>query len=128
MWIFVYGSLRTGEENAHILGNLPRRSGRVRGRLWRAPEGYPALVIDPIAPLVEGEVVTGADPRLLATLDRFEGVDRGLYERRSVSVEHEGSRTPAFAYVVSERVARERGYELLELQDWCTRPMCRSPG
>ena len=70
--VFVYGTLRGGASNAWRMdrGRLVA-AGVVRGRLFRVT-WYPALVLDPAAGAVRGEVYD-VSPELLAELDRFEG-------------------------------------------------------
>lgn len=95
--LFVYGTLRRGGQAP---GDVRRRlergaerrgPARVRGRLYEAGSGrFPALVLDPEAGWVAGELHRLLRPRsLLRTLDRYEGRrpdGTGLYRREVVRV------------------------------------------
>ena len=83
--LFVYGTLRSGEPQAALLGDLTRRRAWTRGTLWALPAGYPALVPGDEG-RVEGELVDAPDERVLTLLDAYEGVDEGLFERVPVGV------------------------------------------
>lgn len=85
MPLFVYGTLMTDQAQAALLADMRRVRARVRGTLFRMPAGYPALVPGGEA-WVHGELVDLADPRRLAVLDHYEGVDEGLYRRVQVPV------------------------------------------
>ena len=78
--LFVYGTLAPGRPNAHVLSHLSGtwQNAGVRGRLlqagWGAEQGYPGIVIDAAAAMVEGFVLSAEGlqhewPRL----DAFEG-------------------------------------------------------
>ncbi|MCB9691782.1 MAG: gamma-glutamylcyclotransferase [Alphaproteobacteria bacterium] len=100
--LFVYGTLLRGAPQGALLAHLPRTDARVAGRLFRMPAGYPALVLlpddHPERGFVHGELVSGVDPRLLVLLDRYEGVDEGLYVRREADVLVGLLRRPALVY------------------------------
>lgn len=83
--LFVYGTLKSGERQAGLLRGLPRREGRIRGRLYHLPAGYPALTLDGTDDIF-GELVAPPDERLLALVDHYEGIDSGLYRRVVVPV------------------------------------------
>src|SRR6478736_8776963 len=100
--LFVYGSLKSGYENAHLLARAIAL-GPVRTapgyRLVRYRDGYPGLVLVPgSAGSVEGELYA-VDEGLLAELDVFEDCPT-LYER--VAIHLSDGRT-AQTYVVPER-------------------------
>ena len=92
---FVYGTLTDDGQVANLLDSYRFVGDAVCVGLRRIDGRYPTLV--------PGDRVTG---RLLATdetdrLDRYEGVDRGLYYRFSVPVVDEGdSAVPAEAATV----------------------------
>ncbi len=107
----MYGSLRPGKENAHVLEGLEGEWARgwVRGRLrqigWGAALGYPALTLDETADPVEGDLLTS---RLLPEhwdrIDRFEGRQ---YQRVMASVTLvDGSSQEAFVYVLRDEPGR----------------------
>jgi gamma-glutamylcyclotransferase (GGCT)/AIG2-like uncharacterized protein YtfP len=93
--LFVYGSLRRGEENHRwVEGYRSVRAASVDGRLYALPEGYPALCLDVSDDVdrVFGELLCfdALAPRLSA-LDDFEGVvdgaaDASLFIRRLIRV------------------------------------------
>jgi len=104
--LFVYGSLKSGYENAHLLqgatalGAVQTAAGY---RLIRYRDGYPALVPQPgAAAAVRGELyaVTHA---LLAELDAFEECPT-LYQRAPITLRDGRA---ADAYVVPSGAAAE---------------------
>lgn len=112
--LFVYGTLLTGEDQAGLLGQASRIPATTRGTLWGLPAGYPALAGG--HGVVHGELVTLADRRLLEILDRYEGVDEGLYRRVRIDV-LVGLRTQiAWAYRMEN--PRARGGRLLRSGRW----------
>lgn len=89
-YLFVYGSLKRGEENAYVLENIGGDwiPATLQGRLY--PEGlattygYPALVVDAEGDEVQGYVFSSARlPQHWQQLDDFEGEG---YQRRAVQV------------------------------------------
>jgi gamma-glutamylcyclotransferase (GGCT)/AIG2-like uncharacterized protein YtfP len=113
--LFVYGTLRTGESQAPLLGTLERRPAWVRGQLYALPAGYPAVVLGAEG-RVHGELVAAPDERLLALLDRYEGVDEGLYERVQCEV-HLGLRS-ALGWVYAMSASRARSGRLVRDGRW----------
>ena len=103
--LFVYGTLMSDGPRAGLLGRGRRRLGRVQGRLFAMPSGYPALVLGSEG-TVEGEVVEGLDESRMRMIDLYEGVPEGLYERVDVDVEIDGKSTAAWAYVMRTPGAR----------------------
>ena len=78
----VYGSLRPGESNQHVLTRLRGVwvTGLVRGMLrhggWGAGEGYPGLVLSDNAPSVPVEIFCSPNlPAFWTELDAFEGAE-----------------------------------------------------
>lgn len=120
VYVFVYGTLMTGQPAEGYLAGLRRWPGTTHGRLYRAPAGYPALVSEPDGPLVQGEVVRLDGPHRLPVLDLYEGVPEGLYERTRITVESMGRPGQAWAWTVSARTARARRYTPLKTGDWRT--------
>jgi gamma-glutamylcyclotransferase (GGCT)/AIG2-like uncharacterized protein YtfP len=84
--LFVYGTLKRGGSNhRQLAGEIFIGEARtVAGYRLFALEGYPGMV--PLAEDREGVVgeVWSVKPDALARLDRFEGVDEGLYRREPV--------------------------------------------
>ena len=78
--LFVYGTLMSGQSQAHLLDGLPRRAATAPGALWSLPAGYPALQPD-VAGTVVGELVGPVPTDRLALVDLYEGVGEGLYRR-----------------------------------------------
>jgi gamma-glutamylcyclotransferase (GGCT)/AIG2-like uncharacterized protein YtfP len=119
--VFVYGSLRRGEQNAALVADLLATPARARGWLWALPEGWPALVLDPDGLPIEGELLDGVAPARLAQLDRFEGLDHGLYRRETAVVEVGGRYVLAQCYALSEHEVDLRGSQPLPFTDWARR-------
>eukprot|EP00752_Nemacystus_decipiens_P013707 g12160.t1 len=89
--LFVYGTLKRGDVRAYLLEGqacLGETKTRPSYRLFNTGD-YPALV--EAAPLgLQGRAILGelwqVDPDCLARLDEEEGVDEGLYERRTIEL------------------------------------------
>ena len=86
----VYGSLRPGGNNHHLLGGIDGTwvpalvSGTLHHAGWAAEDGYPGLRLSDTGPLVEVLVFCSFGlPSLWAQLDEFEGPD---YRRRRAPV------------------------------------------
>lgn len=78
--LFVYGSLAKGRKNAHVLENIGGfwSPASIYGRLiadgWGSDLGYPGLVLDENAALVDGFVFSSPDLQShWEKLDSFEG-------------------------------------------------------
>ncbi|QFU81468.1 gamma-glutamylcyclotransferase family protein [Natronorubrum aibiense] len=84
MLVFVYGTLTEPERVERLLGNGPGayefRGDAVLEGFHRVDGRYPTLVP---GGHVEGRLLA-VDDSALERLDRYEGVDRGLYARVSV--------------------------------------------
>ncbi|WP_123535180.1 gamma-glutamylcyclotransferase family protein [Halosimplex salinum] len=78
MDVFVYGTLTDSDQAAAVLGDLEYRGPATLAGLHRVDGAYPTL-----APggSVEGRLLRTADR---AALDRYEGVESGLYVRVTV--------------------------------------------
>ena len=105
--VFVYGTLRSGERLAENLADCPRKTGRVRGRLYNLG-WFPGLYLDRDAGPVVGEVVT-VTPEIIARLDEIEGFHgygkQSLYYRVWLPKEAwgEDGGTWTYVYAKSER-------------------------
>lgn len=76
----VYGTLRRGGTNHHVVAGIPGSwtFGTLRGWVydltWGPAEGYPGLTLDPEGTAVPVDVLESDDlDRHLVRLDRFEG-------------------------------------------------------
>ncbi|WP_461201235.1 gamma-glutamylcyclotransferase family protein [Anoxybacillus sp. TBDG-1] len=105
--VFVYGTLLQGEPNHHVVAPYVAHieKGAVCGWLHSVHDLYPALVLDPSAPPVDGEWLTVSEKGLRA-MDRLEGYygegKHNDYER--VFVTDVNGKTVGFVYVYpSER-------------------------
>lgn len=116
--LFVYGTLMTGCDAEGLLRGLRRWPARTRGRLYRMRAGYPALVMDPAAGWIEGELVELDTPGRLVVLDNFEGVGEGLYAREAIRVAYQGRSATCWAYVMSAKQVRDRKGALLKSGSW----------
>ena len=114
--LFVYGTLRSGEAQAGLLGNARRREAYTWGKLFRLPAGYPALSPGAGADRVYGELVTLPSEGMLITLDLYEGVDEGLFRRQKLEIGIGVHRVPAWAYVMDH--PERRGGRLIPSGRW----------
>jgi gamma-glutamylcyclotransferase (GGCT)/AIG2-like uncharacterized protein YtfP len=113
--VFVYGTLMRGMPQGALLAHLPREDAWMHGRLYRMPAGYPAIVPGG-GGRVYGELVRDVDERLMAVLDRYEGVAEGLYVREERDVLVGLLRRPAFVWIGVDPV--RRGGRLLKTGRW----------
>ena len=104
-YVFVYGLLMSGGSGYRALGLetrvRPRGPERVQGRLHHLGH-YPGLIIGPHG-LVQGELISFADPRLIEELDAYELYDAGNptgseYRRIEVDLLISGARAWAYEY------------------------------
>ena len=100
-----YGTLAPGRVNHHRMAGLKGRwqKGTVRGRLvdagWAAALGYPGLVVDPLGPAVEVDLVESSElPDHWASLDEFEGTG---YRRAVTQVRTAYGELDAWIYVIA---------------------------
>jgi gamma-glutamylaminecyclotransferase len=105
--VFVYGTLKRGGENhgylagQTFLGNARTRPGF---RLYHL-KGYPGLVRDPADQQGVAGEVWGVTGKALATLDVFEGVPEGLYQRVPIDLQPPFDRATVTAYLYLHDVA-----------------------
>lgn len=108
--IFVYGTLQHPRRVRAVLGPEARwrvlGAGTIGGVLYDAGR-YPALLrSDSPDEVVPGLVLELGDESLLGALDRYEGVDSGLYLREQVEVcLAGGGQQGAWVYVYNQSVA-----------------------
>jgi gamma-glutamylcyclotransferase (GGCT)/AIG2-like uncharacterized protein YtfP len=106
--LFVYGTLTPGRPNAHVLSSVKGewQKGWVRGQLlhegWGAKFGYPGLVLDDSAKLIEGFLLSSEElTNEWARLDNFEGAQ---YERVIAQVHlASGRAVSAFVYQIKRQ-------------------------
>ena len=60
--LFVYGTLMRGEERGFLAATA--RPATIQGQLWRAPAGYPALLLVDGGAEIAGEVVALDNPAI----------------------------------------------------------------
>ncbi|KAJ3683764.1 hypothetical protein LUZ60_013991 [Juncus effusus] len=117
--LFVYGTLKLGFPNHHLLSDLflsgdaaPLSSATtvLPYPLLLGPFSVPFLLPLPSVPnshLISGELIS-VSPHALSILDSFEGVSIGNYERDRVSVRGEnGEEIQAEAYFANRSYAAE---------------------
>ena len=82
-FVFVYGTLKAGHGNHHVLGRNPRLVGRAttHNKYRMLLAGFPVILEDPDGVPVVGEVYE-VSIDILADLDRLEGEGR-MYHRRT---------------------------------------------
>lgn len=105
--LFVYGSLRQGQANAHVLSHLQGnwQPATVLGHVVQLRFGtdmvFPGLILSPDGQMIRGELFSSMHlVQYWSTLDRFEG---SSYQRVETSVQLlSGNRVSAFVYVVRE--------------------------
>ena len=120
-YLFVYGTLMRGQERDGLVAHLNASAATVNGHLWRAPAGYPALLLADDGPEIVGELLRLEQQSILMVLDLYEGVSEGLYDRRSIDVRQaNGSTVRAWAYVMSHQQLRRAGCSPLKTTDWRT--------
>ena len=99
--LFAYGTLRTGGEAAvRLAGCVHVKEASIEGTLYDLTE-YPALLLYGATP-VRGEIWRCPSP-LLARLDEYEGVDRGLFRRVARMVDE----FACWIYVAGPSLARQ---------------------
>jgi gamma-glutamylcyclotransferase (GGCT)/AIG2-like uncharacterized protein YtfP len=100
--LFVYGSLRSDGAANHMLEGCERMAdATVGGGLYDIDGRYPALLLYGDG-LVHGEVWR-CPASLLAKLDRYEGVGKGMFRR--VGIEIDGY--PCWTYAVGPGLGRK---------------------
>lgn len=102
----VYGTLAPGRVNHHQVSSLQGswQRGTVTGKLvsagWGAAMGFPALILDPLGPSLDVDLLHSKDlPRHWARLDEFEGIG---YRRGVTNVNTDEGNLIAWIYVLAE--------------------------
>src|SRR5687768_8130084 len=104
--LFVYGTLKSGERNAHRLSGCELIGpGQVGGILYDIDGEHPALVVYGTS-RVAGEIWK-CPPDLLFKLDEFEGLASGLFRRIGVSAETRNGPLPCWTYVAGPGLAQK---------------------
>lgn len=111
--IFVYGTLKRGGSNHHLLVGQQFVASARTEPLYRlyALSDYPAMIDAPQnGCLIEGEVWS-VDTGCLASLDRLEGLDEGLYKRVPIQLQppFAGQAVEGYIYLLSIAGRRECG-------------------
>ena len=116
--LFVYGSLMRGQSADHYLAHLAAAPATCKGRLYRVPAGYPALVADPAGREIQGEAVRFSEPGLLTLVDLYENTREGVYRRERLPIEVRGRTLEAWVYTTTARQAQRHGFHALDATDW----------
>ena len=97
--VFVYGTLITGERNAHWAGRARRQKAWTTGTIHDTGHGFPAFVKRGRT-RVKGEVLTVGDDGF-RSMDRLEGYP-SLYRREQIQVNLVGGgRVLAWVYIMN---------------------------
>jgi gamma-glutamylcyclotransferase (GGCT)/AIG2-like uncharacterized protein YtfP len=119
--VFVYGTLRKGESNAHFLDNAKcvDENCTIEGQLYDTGYGYPALFMEKGAFPVKGELYKVTSEQL-KRLDRLEGYEAGalnnLYERVVEKISTPDGEKEGIVYVMMKK---SNYFKLIERNDWC---------
>lgn len=113
--LFVYGTLMSGHPEHGMLVGLRREPATVTGRLYHLPAGYPAITLGGDAH-VQGELVYGVSSPMLSVLDRYEGIEEGLYRREIVRAWLPLRRYQAYIYVMDD--PERRGGQWIRAGRW----------
>jgi gamma-glutamylcyclotransferase (GGCT)/AIG2-like uncharacterized protein YtfP len=104
-YLFVYGTLKRGaKSHGQLRGHGVRFVGpaRIRAELYRlSGQDYPGVVLTSVPNrFVKGDLFVLRNPQeTLRDLDKFEGVDEGLFRRELVNVQRQGRRFKAWTYL-----------------------------
>ncbi|WP_349409764.1 gamma-glutamylcyclotransferase family protein [Pseudalkalibacillus sp. SCS-8] len=121
--VFVYGTLRIGEKNHHLLKNAKRVSDQawIGGKLFDTGLGYPALSLQQFGK-VYGELYE-VDDEMLKSLDLLEGYTVGrqdnLYEREVRTITTVKGSCEAYIYTVDHNLSLCK--ECIPNGDWVKR-------
>ncbi|MCF6136346.1 gamma-glutamylcyclotransferase family protein [Pseudalkalibacillus berkeleyi] len=121
--VFVYGTLRKGESNHHLLAgtNCVNERAWINGTLYDTGQGYPALSLTPFGS-VYGEVYE-VDDKLISKLDQLEGYqfgrERNLYEREMKKIMTNDGLVETYIYTVDHNPSL--CIKRIECGDWVNR-------
>lgn len=123
--VFVYGTLRSKEQRAHVMGGCNKIPGewRARGRLWSLGP-FPAVELTEGNERVVGEVFqfNNNKDELLRQLDEIEGVSFGLFNRNETLVENNsGESLVCYIYTIGAQLANSDLKTLIPSGDWTAR-------
>jgi len=113
--VFVYGTLLTGERNAHWARGARRYPAWTRGTLYDTGMGFPALTREG-ATRIPGELLV-VDDEGFASMDTLEGYPR-LYRREEIDVFTDHGRGRAWVYIMN---SLPRSATVIECGDWRNR-------
>lgn len=122
--VFVYGTLKPGEENYRLFceGKIYRTVAAIaRGDLYDLPVGYPAMT--PGTGEVRGYVLEFDDPTLLAELDELEEYDpqlpaeENIYTRLAVEVVDENHQAIGHAWLYQMSMERVKAMGGVKVKD-----------
>ncbi len=109
--LFVYGTLLDQEFTENLVG---RRLTYLPAKLYgfekiNPSESFPYNYIIPHKCCeVEGMIIKGLDTNSLKILDRYEGVDSGLYKRVKIQVSTNQGNIEADTYIAGKRLIKIR--------------------
>ncbi|TCP29226.1 gamma-glutamylcyclotransferase (GGCT)/AIG2-like uncharacterized protein YtfP [Scopulibacillus darangshiensis] len=118
--VFVYGTLRKGERNHHLLADSPciAEQAWTNGQLFATDSYYPAMILG--EDLVYGEVYTVTD-EILAQLDELENhkgdPETDLYDRKATAIHTDSETLQAFVYLLVDKQHEVLGGPIL-YNDW----------
>ena len=110
--VFVYGTLLTGEGNAHWARGARRTPAWTTGTIHDTGYGFPAFVRGGET-RIQGELLT-VDDEGFKSMDRLEGYPR-LYRREEIDVFTSQGRARAWVYIMNRLPA---GAKVIAGGDW----------
>lgn len=116
-FLFVYGTLlRSGTNSLERMGEDVRyfSQGVIRGTLYHVNGWFPGLSLEGNTP-IKGEVFT-INKLAEARLDKYEGVEHGLYVKEEVEVEIPYGMMNCLVYVASDKLIE--GKKIITCGDW----------
>jgi gamma-glutamylcyclotransferase (GGCT)/AIG2-like uncharacterized protein YtfP len=125
--VFVYGTLKPGESNYPFYCEgkvIEEIKAYIQGQLYNLPVGYPAMIKG--NNLIEGYLLTFADPNVLTELDVLESYDpkrspsENEYYRQIVPIYDQSGNSlgEAWAYFMTLEKVTELGGTLYHHHSW----------